>query len=354
MKPLPAEIARLELEQRLQPGMAAAQHGTISNQTWADKAPTTRNLLQLLADTAGVSQSARLWNELTGYKSVVDKPQGFGGHADHYAGVGADVLETMLAAADWTGAAPFIAKGAKYAGKSVLDELANPESYSRLMMADQTGALTFKGKPKVLEATAEDFELNPARMEDVVGIANMDATTGKIYPAKPGENGVFNHADVAIQNNMDFDNTITGFVDKDGEFVFQYKEDVEKIIPQKNPPPRYTAYELQEMDIEDLDVMAFGVKSGEVKEIAPQDIKIKYDGDIECAEDKLQSGGRAWAESVDLSEPVLISVDENGAFILEDGHHRYVAAKATGRPLIAEFEVKGSPVRAILKRQGDL
>jgi ParB-like chromosome segregation protein Spo0J len=116
---------------------------------------------------------------------------------------------------------------------------------------------------------------------------------------------------------------------------------------------KYTLDELEGMEIDELDQLAFGVQDDSIIELDPDQINIQYT-DLENPEALYKKYGMKWVRSVDFSEPVDVSVKEDGKFYLEDGHHRYFAAKKLGRKLMCKIEVKGSPVRAILKRQGDL
>ena len=123
-----------------------------------------------------------------------------------------------------------------------------------------------------------------------------------------------------------------------------------------NPPAlsrHYTQSELEHMDIDELDRLAFGVAGGDQLELDPSQIRIKYPDDLINPQHRLKTEGMAWARSVDLSEPVDISVNEAGEFELEDGHHRWTAAGLTGRKLQAIIEIKGNPVRRILTRQAE-
>lgn len=113
----------------------------------------------------------------------------------------------------------------------------------------------------------------------------------------------------------------------------------------------YTREELEQMDINELDRMAFGVVDGEDVTIQPQQVRILYPGDLENPQALFDKGGMAWARSVDLSEPVLLSVDDDGAFGLEDGHHRWFAAQKTGQDLIGTVTIKGNPIKRILARR---
>jgi len=111
----------------------------------------------------------------------------------------------------------------------------------------------------------------------------------------------------------------------------------------------YTREQLEQMDTDDLDRLAFGVAYGDRLTISPDKLHIKYPGDLENPEERWRLGGMAWAKSVKLTEPVEISVGEDGLLYLENGHHRWFAAKKTGRKLKAEVvSVDGKPIEKIL------
>ncbi len=114
----------------------------------------------------------------------------------------------------------------------------------------------------------------------------------------------------------------------------------------------YTREELERMDIDDLDRMAFGVIDDQIITLSPDQIHLKYD-DIENAEYKYKLGGMKWVRSVSFAEPVEVSVNNDGRFELEDGHHRYFAAKKLGRKLKCKIEVKGKPIERILAKQAE-
>jgi len=113
----------------------------------------------------------------------------------------------------------------------------------------------------------------------------------------------------------------------------------------------YTRDELERMNIDDLDRMAYGHASGEIIQLNPSQIRIQYPVDISNPEYKFEQKGMDWVKSVDFSEPVKVSIKQNGKFYLEDGHHRWFAAKKLGLPLMAEIEVKAKPIETILQRQ---
>ena len=115
----------------------------------------------------------------------------------------------------------------------------------------------------------------------------------------------------------------------------------------------YTRDELERMHIDDLDRMAYGHATGDTVKLHPNNIKIKYHDDLENPKDKFAKGGIKWVKSVDQSEPVKVSIDQQGKFNLEDGHHRWFAAKKLNQHLNANIEkVTGKPIETILQRQG--
>lgn len=116
---------------------------------------------------------------------------------------------------------------------------------------------------------------------------------------------------------------------------------------------RYTQDELEGMEIDELDQLAFGYQDDQIVELDPDQINIQYT-DLENPEALYAKYGMKWVRSVDFSEPVDVSIKEDGKLYLEDGHHRYFAAKKLGRKLMCKIQIKGSPVRYILKQQGDL
>lgn len=119
-------------------------------------------------------------------------------------------------------------------------------------------------------------------------------------------------------------------------------------------PRIFSQRELEAMDIDILDMMAFGCKGGEILELDPKEIHIKYPGDLDNPIEKFRLGGMAWVRSVSFEEPVEVSIGDDGKKSLEDGHHRRFCAIKLGRKIKAEIEVKGNPVTYILKRQETL
>lgn len=112
----------------------------------------------------------------------------------------------------------------------------------------------------------------------------------------------------------------------------------------------YTEQELILMDIDELDQMAFGYQSDQVIEVDPFGLHV-YLSDMENAEHKFALWGMDWVRSVDLSEPIQVSVRGDGRLWLEDGHHRTFCARRLNKKLQAIVEIKANPVLAILNQQ---
>jgi tRNA nucleotidyltransferase/poly(A) polymerase len=85
----------------------------------------------------------------------------------------------------------------------------------------------------------------------------------------------------------------------------------------------------------------------------PNKLSIKWFDDLENVLFEVQKSGlsnREWASRIDLSEPIDVSFEKN-KFYIEDGHHRYYAAKILNKPLNVNLEIKSNP---IIKLGGDL
>lgn len=98
-----------------------------------------------------------------------------------------------------------------------------------------------------------------------------------------------------------------------------------------------------------LDLAAFGFTPESVKQLMPQQLKIKWEQDLAQAkfeQDEYHRRGMSkidWAKKINLSEPIEVSFDGDH-FFLEDGHHRYVAAKTLNVPLNVELKIKANPI----------
>lgn len=106
---------------------------------------------------------------------------------------------------------------------------------------------------------------------------------------------------------------------------------------------------------EALDRLAFGFSSDDVKTLIPKQLSIKWKDDldgvkyeIELLQKKypnksLNEVMRLWASGINLSEPIDVSYEKN-KFFIEDGHHRYYAAKILNKVLNVNLEIKMNPI----------
>lgn len=99
-----------------------------------------------------------------------------------------------------------------------------------------------------------------------------------------------------------------------------------------------------------LDRAAFGFAASDVTQLTPKEIKIKWKDDYEGVKWEIARSGkspRKWASGVDLGSPVEVSY-EGGKFVLEDGHHRWWAAKILNKTLPVELEIKDSAIAKLM------
>ncbi len=110
---------------------------------------------------------------------------------------------------------------------------------------------------------------------------------------------------------------------------------------------------LEREAIDDLDRWAFGVVGDQIVKLAPEDITVVHNADLENAQyqaSRYKGGILPWAKSVSFETPVDVSIASPKKFVLEDGHHRYLAASILGRKLPARVIVKGKPIEDLLRR----
>lgn len=111
--------------------------------------------------------------------------------------------------------------------------------------------------------------------------------------------------------------------------------------------PEYAA-----MSIDDLDRAAFGFARNDIKTLSPDQLHIKWHDDwrnaiLDQRESRLKRG--EWARMVDLSDPIDV-VFESGKFFVDDGHHRFYAAKILGQNLNVNLTIKDKPHKAIVEK----
>jgi hypothetical protein len=84
-----------------------------------------------------------------------------------------------------------------------------------------------------LGVTAEDFELHPEKMKDLKKGVVAFRDGGKVISARLGQkvNGqeIYNHSDLGVASNLNFDEATPGFLDNQGNFIEQYPKS-DKVI----------------------------------------------------------------------------------------------------------------------------
>lgn len=108
------------------------------------------------------------------------------------------------------------------------------------------------------------------------------------------------------------------------------------------------------ISIDLLDRLAFGFADTDIVTLNPDQINIKWKDDLDNVKWEIRNSGltpKKWAESINLSEPIDVAYETNkkgvNLFYLEDGHHRYTAAKILKKPLNVSLEIKANPIRTI-------
>lgn len=95
-----------------------------------------------------------------------------------------------------------------------------------------------------------------------------------------------------------------------------------------------------------LDRLAFGFSESDITELSPTQLKIKWKDDIENVKWEVKKSGlvpKIWSSKINLLEPIDVSF-EKGKFYIEDGHHRYFAAKTLNKKLKVSLEIKSNPI----------
>lgn len=103
------------------------------------------------------------------------------------------------------------------------------------------------------------------------------------------------------------------------------------------------------ISIEALDRAAYGFSSDDIKEIDPKKLNIKWKTDLENVFWEQKKSGltpKQYSLKISLEEPIEVSY-EKGKFFIEDGHHRYFAAKVLKKPLKINLEIKDNPIKKL-------
>ena len=107
------------------------------------------------------------------------------------------------------------------------------------------------------------------------------------------------------------------------------------------------------LSIELLDRLAFGFSEKDITTLNPKDLKIKWKTDYENVIweiNRSELTKKQWALNINITQPIDVSYMEYNkkiGFYIEDGHHRYVAAKILNKPLYVNLEIKINPLKII-------
>jgi hypothetical protein len=107
------------------------------------------------------------------------------------------------------------------------------------------------------------------------------------------------------------------------------------------------------LPIDILDRLAHGFSEEDIKILYPKQLKIMWKDDYENVLWEIKKSGltpKQWASKINLSEPIdvdyMVHKNKKGFFI-QDGHHRYVAAKILNKPLNVNLEIKLNPIKEL-------
>ncbi len=101
-----------------------------------------------------------------------------------------------------------------------------------------------------------------------------------------------------------------------------------------------------------FDMLAYGFNE-ELDTITPDKLKIKWHTDLEQVEHEIEQSGltaEKYSLRIDITEPIDVSYEKNEygtGFFVEDGHHRYFAAKTRGKSLKMNLTIKDSPTEKL-------
>ena len=110
--------------------------------------------------------------------------------------------------------------------------------------------------------------------------------------------------------------------------------------------------EWSQVSVEEADRAAFGFARGDIKTLKPEQLSVKWEKDYENAIEEQEDSGlskEAWAKNINLTEPIDV-IYEDGKFKIDDGHHRYYAAKILNKPLNVSLDIKDKPHEAIIRK----
>lgn len=100
------------------------------------------------------------------------------------------------------------------------------------------------------------------------------------------------------------------------------------------------------ISIETLDRAAFGFSADDIKTLMPNQLNIMWKDDYENVVWQQERSGLSkieYAKRINLSEPIDV-IYEKDKFYVDDGYHRWFAAKTLNKPLNVSLTIKQNPI----------
>ena len=113
------------------------------------------------------------------------------------------------------------------------------------------------------------------------------------------------------------------------------------------------------LPIEILDRAAHGFSEGDITTLSTDKLNIMWDDDLDNVKFEIDNARKRgispveYANRIDLSEPIDVDYMEDlesgleRGFYIQDGHHRYMAAKILGKPVNVTLTIKINPFKVI-------
>lgn len=113
------------------------------------------------------------------------------------------------------------------------------------------------------------------------------------------------------------------------------------------------------LPIEILDKAAHGFCESDITSLTTNKLNIMWDDDIDNVKFEIANARKKgmspeeYAKRIDLSEPIDVDYMEDlerglkRGFYIQDGHHRYMAAKILGKPVNVTLKIKINPFKVI-------
>ena len=101
--------------------------------------------------------------------------------------------------------------------------------------------------------------------------------------------------------------------------------------------------------IEALDRAAYGFADTDIQTLMPNQLKIKWREDmanVMWEQNKSGLSKKEWAKKINLTEPIDVVYEKNN-FYIDDGHHRFYAAKILNQPLNVTLTIKQNPITTL-------